>query len=114
MFAQHAADLIDRESFVGELGGLERFAGADRTVAAVLVAIAVEQVLMAEFLVASAVAMKLREQRRIFLCDLIRLARRPEEAGGVERHALARSGCGRWIGRRAHRPRDGAEREARQ
>ena len=67
MLAQYAADLFDRQSLVGELGGLQRFAGADRAMAAVLVAITVEQVLMADFLVASAVAMKLREQRRIFL-----------------------------------------------
>src|SRR6185437_10955136 len=72
---------------------------------AVLVAIAVEQVLMADLLVASAIAMKLREQRRIFLRDLVGLARRPGEARGIERDALSLGGRGGRICRRAHRPR---------
>jgi hypothetical protein len=51
-------------------------------VSSVLVAIAVEQIPMAEFPVASAVAMNLCEQRRIFRGNPVGLTRHPEKRAG--------------------------------
>src|SRR5581483_7121036 len=69
--AQDAADLLDRQPLVGQLGRLDRFAGANWTLRAVLVAVAVEQALMAQLLVAAAITVQLREQRRVLGRDLI-------------------------------------------
>ncbi len=87
VIAQNVANLIHWQPFVGEFCGFERLAGADRAMRSMLIAIAVEQALMTEFLVASAVTMKLRQQRRVFCRDFVGLARRTEEAIGVERIA---------------------------
>ena len=111
MIAQHPPDLIDRQPFIGKFGRLQRLSGADRAMPAMVVAIAIEQVPMADFLVATAVTMKLRQQSRIFFRDLVGLARRPEETRRDRASHAALGRRGTRVSGRMHRPRSRTERQ---
>ena len=82
--AQRLANHLDAGPLVEELFCLQRFAGADRTRRAVMVAIAVEQVLVAVGAVAAAIAMELRQQFGVFLGDLVSLAHRSGELHWIQ------------------------------
>src|SRR5262249_20852647 len=80
MIAQHATMLFDRQALVGQLGRFQRLTRAAGAFPAMLVAVAVEQILMSDFLVTATIAMKLREKRRILGRDCVSVTGRSEEA----------------------------------
>src|SRR5215469_16312767 len=91
--AQCVTDLLDRRPGLVHTFSVDRLADANRAMAAVGVAEAVEQIVMAVQTVA--VAMKLGKQFRMLARHPIRLVRGSGVEGGVQRHYVAPDAVGR-------------------
>src|SRR3990172_3650665 len=91
--AHGVANLLDWRALLEHAPGLNRFADTNLASAAMTIAITVEKALVALVLVATAIAMKLRNQRRVVTRDLIGLSHRPGEKRGVKRNRMLAARC---------------------
>ena len=83
------ANLLDRHAVVGQLARGHRFADTDFAARAVRAAKAIQQALVTVVLLASAVAVQLREQLRMLLRDRISLPGIALKLVRIERQAVA-------------------------
>ena len=102
---QGVADLIDRNAASSHRFSIARLADADRTLAAMFVTEAIQQILVSFLPVATAVAMHLREQRGIALGYRISLAHITLETLWIESYSQLLPGAIQAAGRARNRRR---------